>query len=624
MTGTDRSTMVPQPVLALGPGAGSPLDPQLLDQLERIMVETNLHLPGMFELTFVGLSSDALKAAGVEIGAQLAVDTQVVGADAEGGERVRLIKGEVTAFEGRYEDFTGSTTVRGYDVTHRLQKIKRTRAFVNMSDSDVARQVAQDAGLQVGEITPTEVVHEHLPQYDQTDWDFLKQRAVEIGFELTVADGLFGFRKASSVDGAGPAACELAVNEDLKSFRPRVTAGNLAPSVEVRVWDPMAGTVVSAVSGTSTGSVSQAGATSPEQVAGLFGDPADGGSPPASPAVEQLGPPPSGTALVVSHRPVGSGATADSAANLLAGGLKEHLASTFAEADGDAIGNPGVQAGHAVRVTGAPSQFPETWMVTRAKHIFKLSEGGYHTEFAASGRHDRSLLGLASLGKAQAAEPRAAGVMCGVVTNVNDAKARVKVTVPGLSTGYESDWCPVVQFGAGTRSGAMFLPEVGDQVLLAFEGADPRRPYVLGGIFNTRSRYSLGGSAVQATGEAAAVVRRGFVSASGTVLAFHDELPPGDDPKPTQAQIALGTADGAVGLSIDVVKNTLVISCAAQDPPGQITIKCSNAGTVNIQAGEGGTMTVDGGDSLSIKAKTSLSIESSGQLTLKGSTISLN
>ena len=37
---------------------------------------------------------------------------------------------------------------------------------------------------------------------------------------------------------------------------------------------------------------------------------------------------------------------------------------------------------------------------------------------------------------------------------------------------------------AGTNRGIWFVPDVDDEVLVAFEGGDPRRPYVLGGLWN--------------------------------------------------------------------------------------------------------------------------------------------
>ncbi len=620
MTAEIAPRVVLQPNIAIGPGGDAPLRDPVLGGLRRTVVESHLHLPGMFELTFVGVSGADLEAAGVLLGERVAI--AVTGADPE--EPVPLLRGEITAIEGVYDDFTGVTTVRGYDLSHRLQRVRRTRAFLNTSDAEAAQSIARDAGLEIGEITPSDVIHEHLPQYDQSDWEFLKQRAAEIGYEFAMSPqtGTFCFRKASSVASQGEPVL-LTLHETLRSFAPRVTAGNMTPEVEVRVWDPLAAKVVSGRFGTTTGSATEAGTQAPEEIAGMFTDPADGADPgvPPAPVVEELGPPPSGTAFVIYNRPIAAGPTATSAADLVASALSEQLASTFAEAEGDAPGAPGIQAGACVRIAGIPAQFPESWVVTSARHVFDITEGGYHTEFAASGRHDRSLLGLASLGGTQAPLPRIPGVVCAVVTNINDTSGRVKVSLPWLSPDYESDWAPVVQFGAGPRSGAMFLPEVGDEVLVGCEFGDPRRCYVLGGIVNDSSRYSLGGPAVAPDGT---VIRRGFVAASGNLLAFHDEMPPGEEEsKPVASQIALGTADGTVALTFDAVQGTLTIACTPESPPGQLTIRCGDGGTVNIQAGQGGTMIVDGGDSLTVKSASSMTIQCSGDLSLTGQTISL-
>lgn len=614
------TSVVTVPDVRVGEGEGVPLPINVRALVKRVTVETHLHLPGMFEVAFVGMSSEGLEEAGLMLGVGVCIAVAVL----DPADPVTLIRGEVTSMEGIYEDFAGITIVRGYDRSHRLQRARRTRVFLNSTDSAAAEKIATEAGLEVGEIIPSTLIHEHLPQYDQSDWEFLKQRAAEIGYEFSTSDGLFTFRPASSIEGPSDSLpVLLTMHQNLRTFAPRVTAGNLTPDVEVRVWDPMTGKVFSGLSGAVTGSASPAGVQSSEEIAAVFGNPAAAAEaaedePPPTPVVEELGPPPSGTSFVYYDRPVGDGPAAAGAADVVAAGLAQQLASTFAEADGDATGNSGIQAGSVVEIGGVPSQFPATWVVTRARHVFDMSEGGYHTEFAASGRHDRSLLGLTSLGATQAPLPKIPGVVCGVVTDINDLLGRAKVSLPWLSPEYVSDWAPVVQFGAGARSGGLFMPEVGDQVLVGFEFGDPRRAYVLGGIRGSTSLYSLGGPAV----EEGSVVRRGIVTASGNVLSFFDQMPPGDEPEPTASVIKLGNRDGLLGLSINVVESMVELSCSSEDPPGQLTIKCGTGGIVNIQAGEGGTMMIDGGDSLTIKAAASVTIQS-GELNLQGDSISL-
>jgi phage protein D len=621
-TGAYRTTV--SSVVLVGAGAVA-LPVAMRDRLVRSVVDTNLHLPGMFELTFYDNAGDTVRLAGLDIGTTV----QVWGGAPDTQAGTRLITGEVTGLEGRFESSTCFTVVRGYDVTHRLQRARRTRTFVNMTDSDIAARLAYEAGLTELRIDPSTTTHPHLGQCDQTDWDFLGQRAAEIGYELSASDGVFHFRKASSVSAAAGPPVDLRFDAGLWTFRPRVTAGNLTPTVEVRVWDPLQATVIAHSAATGAGAATLPG----QQPAALGRTFAVGGLPAAAPAnaVGDLGPAPGPTSHVVHDRPLAVGAAISAAGEQVAGALAEHMASTFAEADGEAAGSPSIQAGAVVSVSGVPAPFGGSWLVTSAQHVFDLAEGGYLTRFVASGRQERSLLGLTSgSGTGRSTPARLPGVCCGVVTNNNDPEklARVKVALPWLSPDYESDWACVVQFGAGRASGGMYLPEVGDEVLVGFEFADPRRPYVLGGIVNNQSAFDLGGDAIKTTGMTGQVVRRGFVSGAGNRLVFHDELPPGGG-GPTASDIVLGTGDGSLALAIDQTAGTITLTCkpvapGSKSPSGALTIECGDAGVINIKAGQGGSVTVDGGSALSLKAQTSVSIESSGEVAIKGSRITLN
>lgn len=82
---------------------------------------------------------------------------------------------------------------------------------------------------------------------------------------------------------------------------------------------------------------------------------------------------------------------------------------------------------------------------------------------------------------------RVNGVAVGIVTSTKDPQVlgRVKVRFPWLSEAAESDWAKVMSFMAGKSRGAVFIPEVNDEVLVAFEHGDINFPYVLGGLWNT-------------------------------------------------------------------------------------------------------------------------------------------
>jgi len=604
-------------------GAGrSPLPEAASVLLVRVVVDLHVGLPDMVELTFLDVALDALDVAGLRLGSQL----QVRGAARADDVAKPLFEGEVTAIEGNYSDGEPLTVVRGYSVEHRLQRVRRTRTFVNGKDSDVARQLATDAGLAVGTVEATTQTHPQLMQDNQTDWQFLRERAEELGYELGVTEGKFYFRRAAGAGGGTPVA--VTAGQNLLSFRPRVSSAGLVPEVEVRAWDPVNAQAKAVRKPISSAGVSL-GVGDAASVARLFVK----GAAPGAAGNADLGPAPSAQALVVFDRAVTIDANSTQAITGAAEALAEQAASGFAEAEGELIGDSRIQAGTTIKVDGVPKPFAGSWTVTRARHVFDNNQGeGYRTAFVVSGRQDRSLLALTGGSAAgnHRGPTRVLGVVGGIVTDLDDplGLGRVKVALPWLSPSYESTWAPVTQLTAGKNTGALFLPEAGDQVLVAFEFGDLRRPYVLGSVVNKRTGA---GGAIEPGGDApgkagvkagrpATVIRRGFVSPGGNRLVFLDDGPPGGG-RPTASQVVLATAQDKVGLVLDQVGGKLTLSCKPGSPPGTLTIECD--GNVEIKAGASGTLTIDGGTSLTLKGKT-VSIEGTGPVAVKGKPVQLN
>jgi uncharacterized protein involved in type VI secretion and phage assembly len=82
------------------------------------------------------------------------------------------------------------------------------------------------------------------------------------------------------------------------------------------------------------------------------------------------------------------------------------------------------------------------------------------------------------------------GVVVGLVTNVQDPsqQGRIKVTFPWLSGDNETDWIRIAVLMAGDDRGSLLLPEVGDEVLCAFDHDDSRFPYVIGFLWNGQDK----------------------------------------------------------------------------------------------------------------------------------------
>lgn len=86
------------------------------------------------------------------------------------------------------------------------------------------------------------------------------------------------------------------------------------------------------------------------------------------------------------------------------------------------------------------------------------------------------------------------GVYPAIVTAVKsdpDGLGRVKLTLPWVpDTGTEKyeAWARIATLMGGNNRGTWFIPDTGDEVLVAFEGGDPRRPFVLGGLWNGKDK----------------------------------------------------------------------------------------------------------------------------------------
>lgn len=87
---------------------------------------------------------------------------------------------------------------------------------------------------------------------------------------------------------------------------------------------------------------------------------------------------------------------------------------------------------------------------------------------------------------AQAQASKIYGVVIGIVVNNQDPEklGRVKVKFPWLADDVESFWARPAYPMNGKERGFWWIPEIDDEVLIAFEHGDPNRPYLLGGLYN--------------------------------------------------------------------------------------------------------------------------------------------
>ncbi len=193
-------------------------------------------------------------------------------------------------------------------------------------------------------------------------------------------------------------------------------------------------------------------------------------------------------------------------------------------------------------------------------------------------------------------------VIVAIVTNNEDPDelGRVKLRFPWLTDDHESDWARISTPMAGAGRGLFFLPEVEDEVLVAFEHGDVRRPIVIGCLWNGQDTppetNSEGGNDI-----------RVIKSRSGHQIRLND--------KDGEETIELIDKTEANSIVFDAANNTITIS-ADQDiaitaPNGKVSIDCSE---FEVSASSGGNVSSDG----------DIEIAATGSLNLSGSTVNIN
>ena len=107
-----------------------------------------------------------------------------------------MIEGEITQIHPDFPaDAIPTLTVEGHSLLHRLQGNNKTRTFQNVTDKQIVEQLAQDAGLEADAEDPN-VQYEYVIQANQTDLDFLRDRARRIHFEVLVQNRKLIFRRS--------------------------------------------------------------------------------------------------------------------------------------------------------------------------------------------------------------------------------------------------------------------------------------------------------------------------------------------------------------------------------------------------------------------------------------------
>jgi uncharacterized protein involved in type VI secretion and phage assembly len=196
---------------------------------------------------------------------------------------------------------------------------------------------------------------------------------------------------------------------------------------------------------------------------------------------------------------------------------------------------------------------------------------------------------MSTASRTRTTDKRFYGVVQGIVTDVNDGsgkEGRVKVQFPWFDDQMETEWCRVRQFYAGNGYGAFFIPEVGDEVLIAFVHGDMRLPIVLGGLYNGNDKPPTHRDSSQ---------DQKMIRTKGQHELLFDDTP-------NKTRVRIKTSGGHVADLSDVDKK------------------------INIQSNGGQTVVIDdSGSKITVQTGGStIEVDASGTITLTGTSVVLN
>ncbi len=194
------------------------------------------------------------------------------------------------------------------------------------------------------------------------------------------------------------------------------------------------------------------------------------------------------------------------------------------------------------------------------------------------------------------------GVAIAVVTNNKDdgGVGRVKVKYPWRDNEDESYWARIATPMAGKEMGLYFLPEVGQEVLVAFKNGDIDYPYILGALWSTNKKPP------ETNSDGKNNIRL-IKSRSGHKIVLDDT--------DGSEKIEVIDKSGSNFITIDTANNTIEISSNKD-----IKLTASN-GKISLDAME---IEVKSKASTKIEAGANADLKATGNATVKGAMVMIN
>lgn len=489
----------------------------------------------------------------------------------------RLFKGIVTRH--RIEAGRGRDTylhIEAKDPLYRAALARESLAFVDTSEGDFFQQILSSYISRI-DVPQTNAV-ETVPLHQTTRWDFAVQRAEALGMVCESDGDVLRFFEPDP--GQAPART-FAFGQDIHRLEVEQNAEAPFASVNFSAWSPADQELTHAEADRAPAALGDRA----EEIAGV-----------ANVSPDEI------TSAALDQEAVDTAARSRLTRSRLAtlNGVVE------VQGTGDVV------PGQVIELQGTGGRFNGNAYVSGVRH--EIGRGDWITaiQLGLDPRRFYQRRPLAAAPPAAGEIPPVHGLHIGVVTALEGDPAGEERIGVYVQTGRSEVWARIAAFDAGADRGAVFRPEIDDEVVLGFLDCDPRHPIVLGSLHSSANPAPIPASDDNH--------QKGYTSREGMKLTFDDEKPAVTLETRGGAKVLLDDDTGKVELT-DQNGNKIEMTSSKLLIEGASDIEIKAAGNIKI---EGVNVDANASGAATVKGSGSATLEASGQTTVKGSVVMIN
>lgn len=487
------------------------------------------------------------------------------------------------------------------DESMRMSLDRKSAVFTKIKDSALIQQLLSDNGLK-GDVKATTVVLPEVVQYYASDWDLMVTRAEMNGYVVIVEAGAVS---VAPPDTSKAPSLAVKYGESVMDLRAEMDASTQLSSSAIRStsWDPAQQKVLS--SGPGTVSVTEPGNVSSDTLADVF-------------KIKRFAQLTGGPLEAASLKEWSSAELLKSRLSKIRGWVRFQ-------------GSSALRTGGTLELQGLGTRFTGTAWVSGVHH--SISGGRWLTtaDFGLSAKWFAAETPHIEAPHASGQLPAIQGLQTGVVKTVGKdpgGEYRVQVDLPLVGDGKEAlVWARLATVYAGNQVGAVFYPEVGDEVIVGFMNQDPRFPVILGAVYSKKLPPPV---PPEAPNDVKALVTRGklevrFDDKDKVLTVRTPKQTVTLDDKAGEIRIEDGNQNrvvlGKSGVTIESAKNLTLTAKGNIVLDAKGTLSAKSAATASL---EGATVNVKAQAKLAASSGGMTELTASGVVKVQGSLVKIN